>query len=61
MDKVLAIFYDKEKAEKWTEELNKLLIDPSRKYRVDCFYTAICCPAGGCFEIYLEKNYEEVN
>ena len=59
MDKVLATFYNKEKAEKWTKELNKLLIDPKRKYRVDCFYTAICCPAGGCFEIYLEKNYEE--
>ena len=60
MDKILATFYDKEKAEKWVNELNKLLIDSSRKYRVDCDYTAVCCPAGGCFEVYLEKNNEEV-
>lgn len=60
MDKVLATFYNKEKAEKWTEEVNKLLIDPGRKYKVDCFYTAICCPTSGYFEIYLEKNHEEV-
>jgi hypothetical protein len=60
MDKVLATFYNKEKAEKWTNELNKLLIDADRKYKVDCSYTAVCHPAGGYFEIYLEKNYEEV-
>lgn len=59
MDKILATFYDKKKAKKWTNELNKLLIDTDRKYRVDCSYTAICCPAGGYFEIYLERNYEQ--
>lgn len=60
MDKVLATFYNKEKAEKWTNELNKLLIDADRKYKVNCFYTAVCYPAGGYFDIYLERNYEEV-
>lgn len=59
MNKILATFYDKKKAEKWTDELNKLLVDADRKYGVDCSYTAICCPAGGYFEIYLEKNHEE--
>jgi len=56
MDKVLAAFYNKEKAEEWTNELNKLLINANKKYKVDCYYTAVCCPAGGYFEIYLEEK-----
>ncbi len=54
--KVIARFYNKEKAEKWTDEVNKLLIDANKRYYVECYYIAICCPAGGCFEIYLEEK-----
>ena len=50
MDKVIATFYNKEEAEKWTEETNKLL------NRANAYYIVTCCPAGGCFEIYLEEK-----
>ncbi len=50
MDKVIATFYNKEKAEKWTDEINILL------NLVNAYYIATCCPARGCFKIYLEEK-----
>jgi hypothetical protein len=53
-------FYDHKMGTNFVNELNNLLVDPKRKYKIITDYQAVLAPVGGYFEVWLNKKYMEV-